>query len=359
MTQDTPSISSRENPQMNSTAVPYPPSYVDRMMNAVEGLRISYWIMYFLLFAMQVLVTHLVSWADGSITPIAFEPMYVLFPIWLWGPLLLITYLDKTARESLSSFRSLIDIESEKMARIEYQLTTMPGRNVIIGGVIWSGIYLIFMYSVFEAIVVEYGFSPLSQGIIFMTGLVSFFIGSTIYYHSIRQLRLVKQTVDMVERFDLFRLEPVYAFSRLTARTGASWLLLSTLTLIVFPIRYAVVPSIAMLLLQASLAVAAFVLPLWSVHQRLEGEKRSHLSELDQRVKSVFAKLHHSVDKGELNEIREINTALAGLAAEREVLDSIPTWPWRAQTLRGVLSLVVLPVVLLLIQLAIENWLIN
>lgn len=42
----------------------------------------------------------------------------------------------------------------------------------------------------------------------------------------------------------------------------------------------------------------------------------------------------------------DLNRALASLVIEREALAKISTWPWRPETLRGLLTLVALPILL-------------
>ncbi len=105
------------------------------------------------------------------------------------------------------------------------------------------------------------------------------------------------------------------------------------------------------------MSLAAFVLPLWIVHRRLVQEKNKLLTEHGQRVKSTLARLHHSVDENSLDDVAHINSVLEGLNTERNILEKIGTWPWRTETLTGFLSVIVLPIVLFLIQLAIQKWL--
>jgi hypothetical protein len=160
----------------------------------------------------------------------------------------------------------------------------------------------------------------------------------------------------MVEQFDLFRLEPVYAFSALTSRTGVGWVILVSLTLLTVPIQAAPIPNLSLLTTQLVLAIAAFALPLRIVNSRLVSEKRRLLAELDQRVKVTLARLHRCLDDDALAEVAQINSAIVGLNAERDILAKIPTWPWRAGMFTGFLSIVVLPIVLFLLQFVLARW---
>jgi hypothetical protein len=160
----------------------------------------------------------------------------------------------------------------------------------------------------------------------------------------------------MVDQFDLFHLEPVYAFSTLTSRTGVSWVLLISLTLLTAPVQAALIPTLTLLITQLVLAIAAFVLPLRIVNTRLVLEKRRLLAELDQRVKGTLASLHRCIDDNALSDVPQLNTAIGGLSAERDILAKIPTWPWRAGMFKGFLSIVVLPIVLFILQLVLSRW---
>jgi hypothetical protein len=160
----------------------------------------------------------------------------------------------------------------------------------------------------------------------------------------------------MVEQFDLFQLEPVYAFSALTSRTGVSWVILLSLTLLTVPLQAAPFPTLALLIVQLMLAIAAFVLPLRIVNSRLVSEKRRLVAELDQRVKGTLASLHRCLDDKSLAEVAQLNSAIVGLNAERDILTKIPTWPWRAGMFTGFLSIVVLPIVLFILQFVLARW---
>jgi len=337
----------------------YPPSYLDRVMDAIKRLPIPYGLLYLLFFLLESVLVHVVAWLDGWIPPFTFAPINLLYPVWTWGPLAIITYLDTVAVAALSSFRPLLPVQDEAVKRLEYEFTTMPARPVIISGMAWSIAYFIFVYLVLDDFYEAYAISPSGAAFTIVTGWIAFFAGSAIHYHSFRQLRLIHRTVQEVKAFDVFHLDPVYAFSRLTAQTGIAWVFLLSLSLLIFPIQLAALPFAVTAFFQVGLAIAAFVLPVWSVHQRLVWEKRGLLAKLNQRVQSTLARLHGSLDGDELGEVPNINSALAGLAAEREVLTKIPTWPWRVETLTGFLSALVLPILLFLLQLAIESWLVK
>jgi len=311
---------------------------------------------YFLLFLFESGLFHIAAWVDGWLPAYRLSPFLLMFPFWLWGPLAFMTYLNSVSLESLTDFRPLMGIPDEAAHRLQYEFTTMPARGVIVSSGVWTIVYALFSFLALDNMFTAYGLGGLTQGVTLAGGWISFFIGSAIYYHTLRQLRLVNRTVKTVMRFDLFQLEPVYAFSALTSRTGVSWVILISLTLLTAPIQAAPIPALTLLIAQLVLAVAAFVLPLRIVNSRLVSEKRRLLAELDQRVKGALTSLHRCLDENALAEVAPLNSVIVGLNAEREILAKIPTWPWRAGMFTGFLSIVVLPILLFILQLALARW---
>ncbi len=340
-----------------SEAVAYKASWFDRAKAAIERLRVPFWVAYLALFVAEVAVLLPISWVDGWLTPYKFDPLILSFALWTWGPLAAVTYLDAVALASLTDFHPLLRVDDEGLRRLEYEFTTMPARPVILSGLLWSAAYAVLAYFLVPAWAELYSASPFALIVGNAAGLFTFATGSIVYYHTIRHLRLVSQTVAKVSAFDLFRLDPVYAFSRLTAQTGVAWIFLLSFSLLLFPAGLNPVPIVILSVFQVALALAAFVLPLWSVHRRLVTEKRSLLANTRSRVEVALRRLHRQLDQDDLTRIGEVKDALAALAAERDTVEKIPTWPWRAGTAGGLLSALALPLLLFLIQLFLKRWL--
>lgn len=338
-------------------ALPYVPSFIDRFTKFIQRLPIPYGLTYLLLFILESAIILVISLVDGRAPAYEFDPIIFIFPLWLWGPLAIVTYLDSLSVRVFSEFGQLLDLPTETKRRMEYEFTTMPARSVLISAIVWSVVYLFIWFLAWGPGLAVYGFGAFATWVNFFAGFVSFFLGSVIYYHTIRQLRLVGRTVRLVEEFDLFRLEPVYAFSVLTSRTGISWVALITLTLLISPLEVGGAPTLSLLIVQVALAIGAFLLPLRAVNRRLVLAKRIRMAELDQRTKTTLERMHHLIDQDTLQEVSNLNDVLKGLITEREILEKKPTWPWRPGLFAGFVSIIVLPIVLFLIQFALERWL--
>lgn len=338
-------------PSISGAAPAQPPSFVDRVMDFFSGLPIPYWLAYLLLFLLQSTLSLVISWLDGWLPTYTFTPLVLLFPFWLWAPLAMMTYLDRLALHALNTVRPLLEISDSEHVDLQRAYTHMPPRSLLISAGVWTALYFILVFLARESFFIQYHISPLFGIYIILTGLISYSVGSAIYYHSLRQLRLVNRTLHLLRHVNLFRLDPYYAFSKVTAQTGIAWVILLSVTLLTFPMQIAVIPVIALLIIQASLSLSAFVLPLWEVHQRLTAEKRRLLNAHDQRLETLLAQLHQRLDQHTLEGIDQYNDALSALQAEREVLNRIPTWPWRTGLLTGFLSALVLPIFLFILQL--------
>ena len=343
-------------PKHGKAMLPYPPSIIDRFMHGVQRLPIPYWLVYLLLFLLEVLVHHALDWMDGSLPLFHFRLLVCFFPFLVWGPLAMMTYLDISARHALAAFSPLLDVHPETMRRLEYEFTTMPARGVLLQAIVWTFLWAIFSFVVYIPVIgPRFNLGPATVAFALAEAFLAFNI--PILYHTVRQLRLVNRTVKLVRQFDLFRLDVVYAFSVLTARTGVAWLLFVTFALLIAPIQLSPIPLFAFLCMGMLSALAAFALPLWVVHWHLVVEKRKLMAEYSQRLKTLLARLHHAVDENEPGDLAGLHDALEGLNIEGGVLEKIRTWPWSAGTLTGFLSAIVLPMVLFFVQLVIQRWL--
>lgn len=334
---------------------PRGPGFLDRFMDSIQRLPIPYGITYLLLFILESLIIHVFAWINGWLPVFSFNPILLNFPMWQWLPLAIITFLDSVSSQALSIFKPLLDVEEVEFQRLKDRFANMPSRGVFLNGVIWTVVYIVLTNLTYDSFYVAYGLGPTMSAIIFIAGLVAFLTGSVIYYHSLRQLVLINQTVKMVRHFNMFQLDPVYAFSRVTSLIGVSWMIMLSLTLLLFPTELLRGLVLSILVLQVILAVAAFVLPLWFVHRRLESEKLKLLAEFNRQVESTTSKLHAALNQNEMGQVTQLKDAILGLTAEHEILNKIPTWPWRSGTITGFLSAAVLPIVLFLIQILIQK----
>ena len=85
------------------------------------------------------------------------------------------------------------------------------------------------------------------------------------------------------------------------------------------------------------------------MHQRLNHAKKRLIAENDQRFESVLNELNEQIDARHLDQVEALTKTITGLSTQRDILNKIPTWPWRAGTFRGMATTLLLPIIIWLI----------
>ncbi len=324
-------------------------SWIDRLTAGIDRLPVPNALVYGLLFVVVVAVAQSAKWIDRSMPPASLGPIAALMGIWLVLPLALMHYLDRVAHAALDSFRPAMQLDQASLDRWHFELTTMPALPVLaanLGGM--ASLWLAMGVS--PSLFVPARTSQ-TTAVVWMVILhVNFALVDALIYHTLRQLRMVSRIYASATHLDVFRPDPVYAFSGLTARTGIAWALALYLSVALLPQIVASPFAAGLLVSQVAAIVAMFFLPLLGIHRRLSEEKRRLQSDLHHRLEAVFGELHGLIDGADRTAIDAVNKMIGGLVAEREVLAKIPTWPWQPGTLTAVISTLLIPVVLFLIQ---------
>lgn len=343
-------------------ARPYPPSWIDRLIGWIRQRPGPSWIFYAVLWLIAALVNHAAFWLEGSL-------QFGLFDIGRFAeiPLLLyllpfVHYLNNVAADALADFRPIVDLTEAQFLDLRYRLTTLPqglGRISIVFGITLGIMSLIASPESYELS----GSSSLPM--ILYRGLIAVAIMSFIavtFFHTAHQLRVVTRLQRMPSKISLFQSGPVYAFSSLTARTGIGiamlvyYLVLVSYELELFGPRPPMsVVDLFVNVVVLSSSIAAFILPLLGMHDRLAAEKTRALFEANRRIELSIARLHAQVDSGAANVGDTVNKNLASLLLEADSLKKLSTWPWRPETLRGFFGAITLPVIVWLITTALER----
>jgi len=332
----------------------YAPSWIDRWIGWIDRRRWPAWQTYFVTFVVQFLLVASPSWIDGSLPPGQFLSLHFLMAFWTVLPLGLMHHLDRYAEKALAQFRPVCEDNDEEIARLRWELGTMPAVPAALASLAGMAA-LWFVYfsdpSLFRAI--RTSSLHLVLGMIVLS--LNFALLGGLIYHTARQLRLVSRVYGRVTRLDLFRLTPLYAFSSLTARTGIAWALALYLSVALFPDFLNSRLAAGFFGVQVVLVLASFALPLLGIHFRLVQEKSRALDELGQRVTAAIHELERRTDAVDLPSMDALNKMVTGLAAGRSLLDKVPTWPWTPGTPTAVLTTLLLPVGLYLVQRILEE----
>lgn len=333
---------------------PYPPSAFDRLQAWIERLPIPTGAAYLFAAAAFAILIHIPRWLDGTLPPGAIEVNQLtaaIFPTYFYA---LTHYLNHAARRALANYRPLLDLSDRDYGSLETTLTTLPLRSTpfILGlGALLSALSF---FPAPEAWGAQPSFSALSSGSLYL-GALTLQIGATYWiFQAVHQARTIDRIHRTTARINLYRRDPVYAFSALTLRAALGTLFPAYAYMFLsLGLGLAAAPSAVDYLtigFVISLSLAVFVLPLSRMQGRLAAEKRRLLLELDERYTLLVDRFNRQVDKGGFKDLDSTARAIAVLTTQRQAVERVSTWPWRPETFRSLASTIALPVVLYLLS---------
>ncbi len=200
----------------------------------------------------------------------------------------------------------------------------------------------------------DYYVSPLGLALRYAIEAAFGAVVLVVLYQAVRQLRLVSRIHEAATRVYLYRPEPAFAFSVLTARTAMAIALVFTVPTLVAALQVssesnAILIYAPWVAVGVSAAVAIFILPLRGMQRRIRAEKRRLEDEAGRRVERVSEEISRRVDDGDFAGVAALQASLNVVIAQRDLVAHLPTLPWRAGTARGLLTAVVLPLVMFVV----------
>ncbi|MBM3120680.1 MAG: hypothetical protein FJZ97_00675 [Chloroflexi bacterium] len=356
---------------------PYRPSWYDRLARRIDRLPGPSWLAYLLLGVVGMLVLVGVQVLAGAYQPGKYFLLHLFLGSQVAYLLGLMRLLDRSAAAALETFRPVLHLprrlrtgqadEATSLEELRYRLTTLPPRptlwaslaGVLLGVVIPLLVFRIpgtTAHSLAAAFVWgRMSTEPGAMAVFLIWMAFSEAVAGVFIYHSIHQLREISRIYLTFTRVNLYRLQPLYAFSVPAALTAGGLILYNYAWFAVGPEFLNQPISIALGVFFATAAAVIFAWPLLGIHRRLVAEKRLALAESARRFEAAAAELHQRVDKKSLIKMDDLNKTLASLELERAALQRIPTWPWDAGTPRGLAVTLVLPLVIWLAQYLLQR----
>jgi heme exporter protein D len=340
-------------------ARPYRPSWIDRFTNWVEKLPMREWIFYVGLGLGLICIQMLFLWLDGGLQYDALLPAIIFNAVAIPYGLALIHLLDNQAIKALNSMRPTLAITEPEFDDFQYRLSTMPSRATFI-----VGLTMVVFLILTERLGIEpVRYAALDDLPIFtivyhVIDKSTAFVVGTFVYHTIAQLRLVNTIYSNHTRINLFGLKPLYAFSKLTASTAAGLVISVYPWMLINPDLLADPLGLGGTVAFTILAFAVFVLPLVGAHRLMEMEKERMLHELDLQFGAVFAMFNQRFqnnDNDDYSTIGRLSGTISSLEIQHRKIKAIPTWPWRPETVRSVITAIALPLVLMILQFFVER----
>jgi hypothetical protein len=341
------------DPAIDQTAPERRPAsgWIDRVLTLPDRAPGPTWAWY-VAFTVALLVgAHLPVWMAGIRSIGDLEP-FVIVPaaIIVYG-VVLIAALRRVAAAAFEDFRPALGIDDGRTDTWKRDLLTIPDRPALAAIVIAA----LFVNAVFFGSPSSAAFAPTvvvnAIGVILWEIAVA--LGAITLVFALRQLRMVSRLHRLATNVDVFEPGPINAFSRLTAATSLGLLLVAFL--LVGPSATYALSNLLTGVVLILVAIASFVLPLRGMHDRLASERSRLLSESHARLRSTLERIHSMVDSDEIGRADQLQSALASLLSERDLLMRLSTWPWSAGTFRGIASAVALPIALWLIFRVLER----
>ena len=202
---------------------PYPPSWVDRIIDWVRALPGPSWLFYLALGATLVLSEFAVKWLDGTYPVGAINPFHAVYAgigIYAFGAM---HYLDDYAETAIASFRPALTVSEREYEQLRYRLTTLPARpTAILTVVMLLIVAATLLLSSRETVNIYASLkvytSPLGYVIEGIAVLIWAATAGPFIYHVYHQIQVIDLIYTRHTAINLFHLRPLYAFSKLTAR---------------------------------------------------------------------------------------------------------------------------------------------
>lgn len=337
--------------------VPYPPSWVDRLTRAVDDLPGPSWVYYLVAAAVFCAVGIVIKWREGQLpTGSALIFYFVAFSGTAYY-LGVAHYLDRFAERTFARFRPVLSLDTAAADGLRYRLTTLPARRtwIVTGLGVLYGLATVWGMSQGHFMAAAKPFtSPIAtvyEATMAVVVSVALFI---FFYHTVHQLRTISLILTTCA-VSLYEQGPLFVFARLTARTAVAWIAMAYVWAATEPNALADPLTLGTTAAVVGMGLVAFVWPLWGVHRILVEQKTRAVDAATQHLTATLAELHRRLRDAAYDDATPTAQAVTALRHELEFLDKLPTWPWRPETVRGVLTALILPVILWLITTLLER----
>ncbi|MDX1418127.1 MAG: hypothetical protein R3293_28255 [Candidatus Promineifilaceae bacterium] len=332
------------------------PSWIDLFNKWVEQLRVRPWIFYVSLGMSLVLLQLLVLWLESGSYANELLPIILFNALAVPYLLALIRLLDNQALHALQGMRPILRMSEQEFDAYKIRIANMPFLAPLLAGLAMTLFAILLPLVAVE----PQRYAALEQLSVFtiifhIIDKSSAFLFGVVIYHTIRQLRFVYAISSNHMHINIFQLRPVQAFSGLTAATALGLVIFFYGWLLINPELLADPAILSVSLLFTVLAVLIFVWPLWGVHRLMAAEKGQALSEIEQQFEQIFSRFNKHIAENNDDAAQKLNGTIMSLEIQYNKINAVPTWPWRPETVRGVLTAVALPVLLMFVQYFVQQ----
>ncbi len=354
MTKETASVQINSKHETKFQA--YSPSWINGINAWVSRLPGTSWIYYLGLGLVLFLIPSIVYWVEGVLPVGTFLPVQVFIAGVIGFFLGMFHYLDGRAGASLANMLPALKVSEEEYQELQYRLTNLPAGLTLIASLVTLAIIFLTELMAEPYRVELLDVSPVSANLFRVIYILGWWVMGAFLYHAVHQLRLIHRIYTQYTRVNLFRMRPMYAFSKLSALTAGSlamvlygWMAVAPNVSLADPITF--IFTVIILLI----TVVIFLWPQLGIHNLQVAEKERLLEEANQRFEAIIGELHRRLDAGELDQMNDLSATMTNLELELNSLKRIHTWPWQPETVRWLVTALVLPLGLWLIQFVLQR----
>lgn len=343
---------------------PYKPSWYDRFTDWLERLPGPVTIYYIVALILGAGIYVFVQASQGAYRESGFYGWHIFLAIQPLVNLAWMHYLDKAAVVALQRFQPAVKPGKDVIDIARYKITTLPAGPALVATVSGILLYLViygplYMTQLSEQSVFRLAISTPSLVTVAIYFLLMWAMLGLVVYHTIHQIAIIRDLFADHTDADPYNPEPLYAFSGITGRTAAIFLLISYgWTLLLLQSGYletAQSSGLAVNIFFALFSLFIFAWPLWGAHQLLVDSKKSALTKNAELMKTVVEELHGNIERKMVDMMGDWRTALEALEIERTRIERLPTWPWRPEALRGLVAALVVPIFVWVVQYLLER----
>jgi hypothetical protein len=264
-------------------------------------------------------------------------------------------YVDRVAVRSLARFQPALQAPPEEYERALRHLTWLPRPAVPLALLLGVAFMLVLLRldPTFLGLFTGARLPNLAVTVMGWLNSAAIMIG---LYYLIRQLSAVSAVHRSAGNVNLYDWQPMFAFSNLTYRTVILSVGLMSCFVVVFPETLDSPPGLLVVVLGFLLTGAEFFLPLAGLHSKLQAEKHRLLSDARRRIQATLEELHRRMEESDLTSMQRMKDQLGSLLLEEDYLGKLRTWPWPPGMFLRVLGVIGLPMLLFILQRAIQEW---
>ncbi|HEU4742479.1 MAG TPA: hypothetical protein VFS50_12875 [Meiothermus sp.] len=337
---------------------PYRPGWVNRWVAWVERLPLPYWVYYLGLAIAIVGVQNWIKWYDGTLPPGSFFLPLILFSCAGVYALALMHSLIRRVPETLERLRPALKGDEAAYLKLLYRLANAPALPVLLATLAGLALGAVLQSWLLRPVLPIFKLSVTPTSTVFDGTLfiLTWGVLGAGLYSLLHFLRGISQIYLEHTEVNLFQPQPLYSLSGLASR-AALGVALYNLPWITLTPGASNVPAIVVLtLIFQFMAAAVFFVPLLGVHQLLLEDKYRRQQIVGKKLQYVLEQIHQKMDSGDASGIDPLQKLLSLLQTEQSTLEKAPTWPWNPETMRLVITAIGVPMLVWLIQRALNRF---